>query len=560
MEEKREEVDIWYRGSDLMDHQKKLLYQKLMDEIKKQSWEIVYFLNRKDKNSERRDLYIKELEHLQVTHQKPERQKRLQEKITYTTTIQKDILKVLHPLYCEVFDQIAKEISPGPAYNNELQIDVRLDVIFWEWEIIGATEASRDNYWLESAYRCEDDRFKKKLAKRKEEIKKTKEKVRLPLDHKLIDNNNYLSMTLAIIKKMESYIPQYMSILGIDTQDNVVCKRFVQKYILYVFIKALIEEKLVFDIKSTKSKKCLDGSIEEIVWYFQKTYWSELTISPIEFKRKLRHNNKSNTDPMDLSYTNVTLEDINMWEEYLNTTYFLPHNINIQDLRIKIMQEYNSGKWLIEKTFELLNPRYYIYKDDMEKHNKHLAILQEHQKKTTEWDPHIATIIKEIEEKLAFSQTKKQEHTKLEEKFEGMQSKPQYCITQIQQQYLKKYKVPIQYRHIFGIIISKMNNFYKSKKNIAKKSDKINQELFERLFYSDREQQQFSYYLHNYMTFGRMDEILNKKWSEKWKNRILEIKNACIYGDKIKRKKTIKSWKKWIPVGDNQLFLDFNCV
>jgi len=173
-----------------------------------------------------------------------------------------------------------------------------------------------------------------------------------------------------------------------------------------------------------------------------------------------------------------------------------------------------------------------------------LTILKEHQKKTKEIDPHIVTIIKEIEEKLAFTQEKKKEYTKFEEKFTGVKSKPQYSMTHIQQKYLKRYKVPIQYRHIFSIVINKINNFYQIKSNIAKKSDKMNQELLERLIHSDREGQHFSYYLHNYMTFARMDEVFDKGWSEKRNNRRLEIKNRCIYGDKIKKQQEIKEVKQ----------------
>jgi hypothetical protein len=36
MEENLIQKDNWYRGTDLMNTQKKLLYQKLLDEIRKQ--------------------------------------------------------------------------------------------------------------------------------------------------------------------------------------------------------------------------------------------------------------------------------------------------------------------------------------------------------------------------------------------------------------------------------------------------------------------------------------------------------------------------------------------
>lgn len=246
---------------------------------------------------------------------------------------------------------------------------------------------------------------------------------------------------------------------------------------------------------------------------------------------------------------NALLDDIEYREEYLNSTYFVPQNISINDVRKSIMQEYNEGVGLIEKSFELLNPWYYIYKDNVEKHTKHLTILKEYQKKTSEADKHIDTIIEELQEKIAFAQAKQREHTKLEDKMIKGYSMSTYSLTAIQQQYLKRYKVPIQYWHIFGIVINKINNFYQIKTNIAKKSDKMNQELFQRLVYSDRTMSDFSYYLQNYITFSHMDEVFDKEWSKKRNERQLQVKNICLHGDKIRKENTIKKIKKtnYIP-------------
>lgn len=555
MEENLIQKDNWYRGTDLMNTQKKLLYQKLLDEIRKQQWEIAYFLDQKEKKSEEWRKYIKELEVLKVWNITPERQLRLKEKIQYITQVQWDILKSLQPLYHELFYQVADKIQPGIEYNKELKDDIWFDMIFGEQDIVSTVDGWRDNYWMESTYKWNEEREQKKIKKREEQMKKAKEKVWLSADHKLISNDNYLSIVPKLIRNIEKNIFLYMQKLSIDKQDTILQKKFVQKKFLYLFMRALIEEKLVFDMKSTKAKKCLDGTIETMFSYFWKKYW-EFPITLLDFKRKLRHNQKSDIDPLDLSYMNALLDDIEYREEYLNSTYFVPQNISINDVRKSIMQEYNEGVGLIEKSFELLNPWYYIYKDNVEKHTKHLTILKEYQKKRSEADKHIDTIIEELQEKIAFAQVKQKEHTKLEDKMIKGSSMSTYSLTAIQQQYLKRYKVPIQYWHIFGIVINKINNFYQIKTNIAKKSDKMNQELFQRLVYSDRTMSDFSYYLQNYITFSRMDEVFDKEWSKKRNERQLQVKNICLHGDKIRKENTIKKIKKTNYIPPEQWMLD----
>ena len=58
------------------------------------------------------------------------------------------------------------------------------------------------------------------------------------------------------------------------------------------------------------------------------------------------------------------------------------------------------------------------------------------------------------------------------------------------------------------------------------------------------------------MTFARMDEIFDKEWSERWEKRLLEIKNTCIYGERIKKENEIKENKKAKRVDSSQLSLD----
>lgn len=533
-----------YEGNDLMNSQKKILFQKLTEYIKAQQWELVYFLNWKDNNSKKHHNYTKEVEYLRVQERDSSRIARLENKLQAIDKLQGDILVILQPLFHESFTKIAQDVSPGIWYNERLRNILRFDFIFWERELSSVNEWFREHYRLESIYRSSEERFQIKLQKRAEEMKKAKEKVRLPEGHTLITNENYPEMTKILIQNIENTIPIYAQKIGLDISDSTVYQNFITYYLLYFLMNALLKEQLIFDIKSTKAKLCLSGTIDDILAYFNKKLERKLDIAPIHIKRKFWNNINTLDAPMDLSYQHAILEDIEQRESYLNTTYFLPYgNISINDIRKEIMTEYNSQKGIREKCFEMINPRYHTYKNDEEKEKKHLVILKDHQKKSIQEDPQITAIIKEIEQKIMYLSQKRKEYTKLEEKMHDFTWNYEHSLTEIQQKYLKRYKVPIQYWRIFGIVIDKLNNFYKTKSTIIKKSDEINEFEFQRLFHSDREFKDFAYYSQNFMTFAGMNQAFDKKWWDKWTNRLLEIKNMCTDPQKYIKEQKIKELK-----------------
>ena len=130
MEEIRKEDDGRYRGSDLMNPQKRHIFQRLKEVIEQEKGELVYFLNLKDINSEKHDRYQKELEYLVSTNQNPERRKRLEQNIAHIHRIQGDIFRIMQPMFHEMFDVVAKEISPGISYNEDLRTEIRFDLVF----------------------------------------------------------------------------------------------------------------------------------------------------------------------------------------------------------------------------------------------------------------------------------------------------------------------------------------------------------------------------------------------------------------------------------------------
>lgn len=194
--------------------------------------------------------------------------------------------------------------------------------------------------------------------------------------------------------------------------------------------------------------------------------------------------------------------------------------------------------------FEFLNPLYHIYKDKQEKHQKHLAILKDYQKKTGNTDPHIQKIIHEIEESYKLARTKKVEHTKLEEKYDHIKPIYDHSLTEIQNKTLKRYKVPIQYRHIFGIVLNKINNFHQIKANLLKKAEKKNRELTEQLLSSQKSFQEIIYYLKEYRTQEDIDKASSKKWEEKREERKVLIKYISANYKHFMLQKTNKTCKK----------------
>jgi hypothetical protein len=151
------------------------------------------------------------------------------------------------------------------------------------------------------------------------------------------------------------------------------------------------------------------------------------------------------------------------------------------------MLEHHDQKGSIEASFEAINPRYHVYKGQEEKLQKHSSILQEYQQRSYDTDPLVEEIVKDINEKLQYAQEQKKVHTVLEDKYSNLNGREVKSMTQIRQQYLKKYKVPLQYRHIFGIVMDKINNFYNIRAAKVRKASNRNNQLFENLAHSSQD-------------------------------------------------------------------------
>ncbi len=543
MEKKYPRDDGWNREHALMQKQKKMLYQKICEYISQEQWEIAYLLACTEKYSEQYNQIQKKLDDIFVHQNNPDSIPQLHQKITLINTIQDSLILALQPLFNQLYTKIADETDGWLWYNEELRTDVRLDLIMGERNISWSMDGSRNHYRYSYI-----DKLKEISSKK---VKKPEQKsLPIPREHKLITEENYEAMSEILIQNMERIIQEYSQNFQFDSKNVDIYKQFIEKYFLYIFIKALIESKYVLDMRSSKWSICLDKTLEEIRIYFENFIKKKLDIDPKYIKAKLWTNTNNITiDPMDLSYKNASFEDMEQWEHYLNQTYFVPKWISINDIRVQIMQEYNSQEGMQERYRDMLNPWYHIYKEHEENHKKHLEILMDYQKKSSDQDPYIQEIIKDIQEKLWFASQKKKEHTIFEENTPKILPKYEKSLTQIQKQYMKRYQVPIQYWQIFAVVFNKLNNYYQIKIRLLKDADKINHQTFDNFANSDRMNKDFYYAFQNYRTYEHINKTFAEKWTKKQLDRWVELQQ--------KFKKIQKPLKKKDTENPSQLGLEF---
>lgn len=108
-----------------------------------------------------------------------------------------------------------------------------------------------------------------------------------------------------------------------------------------------------------------------------------------------------------------------------------------------------------------------------------------------------------------------------------MTPKDPESLIKIEQQYLKFYKVPVQYRKIFGIVINRLNHFYQVRGNLSKKANKHNDKLFDNLLHSEQKLKDIMYYINNLVTKKYIDDMFDKKWNTKQKEKIQKIQSLC---------------------------------
>jgi len=96
-------------------------------------------------------------------------------------------------------------------------------------------DGSRNNYRSEYIAKL-PELYQKK-------IKPIEKKARIPRDHIRITDENYEEMSRIITQNMERIIQEYSQKFKFDSKNSSIYKQFIEKYFLYIFIRALIDTK-----------------------------------------------------------------------------------------------------------------------------------------------------------------------------------------------------------------------------------------------------------------------------------------------------------------------------
>lgn len=116
-------------------------------------------------------------------------------------------------------------------------------------------------------------------------------------------------------------------------------------------------------------------------------------------------------------------------------------------------------------------------------------------------------------------------------------------LVKLQQQYLKRYQVPVQYWKIFGLIINRLNNFYQIKANLFKKAQNNNNNAFNQLINSEQTNKDILYYVNSLISQNDLSLLFDQKWKEKQTMKDQRIRDFSLGIKKIE----INTKKKDIP-------------
>ena len=100
-------------------------------------------------------------------------------------------------------------------------------------------------------------------------------------------------------------------------------------------------------------------------------------------------------------------------------------------------------------------------------------------------------------------------------------------LVKLSQQYLKFYKVPVQYRKVFGLVINRLNHFYQIKSHLVKKVNEHNAQAFDQLIYSDRKIKDILYYIGDLINQTTISTMFDEKWTNKQTVKIERIQSFC---------------------------------
>lgn len=467
----------------------------------------------------------------------------------------KDIIPWIKEELLQAFAIAFEEVTSKPEngwlrYNTSFQTEIRLNIILWMQDYQSRAESGdRQHFYVNDFV---DWQKWNAIAKKVKKLKEQK-KIWLAHDHKLCTPQSFEFLEPKYFITLNVTINNYCQKFLIDKKDKEALAYFINRYFIFIFINTLLQSKLVFEFRSKRWNNFFREVWQKTVQYLKDNISDAIHIDMKMFQQKFFYNGKNDLIwPIELSYQNAELDDIQTREKYLATNYFGTEDETAKSVRRKVMAEY--GKWLnaIDKTFEIRNPWYYRYQDQIEGAKNWIAKLEPGEKQ--EALILLPAIFQDIDK---YRQEQKKYETKIERERESSKKDPSPTITEIQQQYLRYYKVPIQFRQLFGIIIHRYNHYYGLKTNILKKRDGYFEFIKDLAWDPELSSEAIIHYINEFITDTEVKKIFKDKWEKKQHNKRENLlakieKKREMYVKKMIRKDEIKN----IKCDKNQGFLD----
>ena len=156
-----------------------------------------------------------------------------------------------------------------------------------------------------------------------------------------------------------------------------------------------------------------------------------------------------------------------------------------------------------------------------------IGILEKHQAE----DNCIKDLLHQLQESLKKSEEDMKKNVVFEN--DSLPARDVDSLIKLQQQYLKHYQVPVQYRKIFGLVINRLNNFYQIKTNLFKKAQKNNNEAFDQLINSDQTTKDILYHINGLITHKDLSRLFDQKWTQKQVTKTERIQLFCLGKKKV---------------------------
>ncbi len=533
--------DGYYTGNDLLDQNERVILKKVNEAIKQQTWGIATIFSLKEKNDQKLKIHTKKIDELKA-QQAPENQIQWREnKYSTINNTQGSILQIIRPIFNQLFDEIADDPALWTlGYNEKLRTSVWLHVIFGYRTPPQQIDGSRDQYRYKIAANNQEAKYEKQLQEKNEQIKIAKEKVPLPMDHILLNEQSYPELKTTLLAHIDTRVDMYQKRFLKDTKDISELTVLIDNYFLFIFLQTLIQSKVVFDIKKPRSNPFFEQVLADCLLHIQEKYGITLTLSSDTLKKKFFSKADETSKPLDLMYKNCTEVDLIQWEKYLNTYFFTPKKTSVDSIRRRIMFDRNQNNKRMDNYREMLNPLYHLAKEKKEKILKTIEILE----KDISDDIIIHDMLKLLQENLVKAQEDMKNTMVFEE--DPIKSKNPESMIKVEQQYLRWYQVPVQYRKMFGVVINRLNHFHQVKANVVKKANKNNERMLDQLIDSDQTTEDTIHYLNKLITTKYVSAYFDEKWHKKQEEKFQIVQSFCKGTRKIQnsmKHKEIPTWQ-----------------